>query len=288
MTLPGENKSKFSFTSFISKAYSNAFGVAVSYASTPYNSFSNAISGIYNFNYKQCFVSKFYGSSEMSKNIAHNAVINILKIIPPLNGYFSCMSKAKAEQEVDIKLPDPKINDSIPLEENIRKLSVQIGFSININTENTDSAKSPEEGKLDFEWIIVSEENAGQLEDPKTNEQQSNSYQLLKNNVSPFEGWGASHNLGTLGPPPKLYSGPSRVDWDNSNQPNTASNLPTTLAVVPNYPATSDQYIFHDYCVPVLIGASPQEQNPNSDQDNFDKSQGLAGGGAGAGAPGAQ
>ena len=140
MTLPGENKSKFSFTSLISKAYNNTFGAAVSYAFIPYNSFSNTISDIYNFNYKNFFLSKFYGSSEISKNIAHNAAINILKIIPPLNGYFSDMSKAR----------------------NINKLSNNLGCAINLNSQNDndeiEQAKNLQESKMRFERIIVSEE----------------------------------------------------------------------------------------------------------------------------------
>lgn len=140
MTLPGENKSKFSFTSLISKAYHNTFGAAVSYAPIPYNSFSNTISDIYNFNYKNFFLSKFYGSSEISKKIAHNAAINILKIIPPLNGYFSDMSKAR----------------------NINKLSNNLGCAINLNSKNDnyeiEQAQNPQESNMRFERIIVSEE----------------------------------------------------------------------------------------------------------------------------------
>lgn len=251
MALSEEKKSKFSFASLISKAYNNTFSMAVNYAYIPYHSFSNSISGICNFNYKQYFVSKFYGAYEFSKSTAHHTVIDILKTIPTFNRYFTYMSKAKEEHK---KLQNISMKERIPSEknDNCLLLTRQTACLVNLNLANDDQPrelpKNPEFSNIGFERVIISEENADQAQYQNIYDQQLNYYQLPNNDPSSFAGWGESYNLYNVGPPPKLYSELSRIDPNVWSGFATSSNLyPISAVVPPQFRILDDQYIFDAY-----------------------------------------
>lgn len=259
MISPEANKSKFSFTSLISKAYNNTFGVAVSYAYIYSNSFINSTSGVYNFHYKNFFLSKIDESYEFGKSTAHDIVIDILKTIPVLNGYFSYMSKVKAEKEVNLKPPE---------KENTNKL-LAINSIINLNVENSnkqiEQKQNPKEINLGFDVVITSEENAKPLEYPKPNEEGFSVHQLFHNNSSPFEGWGASSSPFSLRPPPKINPEPLRINLYDSNAYKSLSNCLNGSEVDESKQfrnSGSDKYIFYDYPSPDISGgaSTPYEE----------------------------